>query len=54
MDPRLLEHYNVELQHLREMGAEFAAQFPKIADRLGMGGIEVADPWGTRLRVTRA
>jgi type VI secretion system protein ImpG len=34
MDPRLLRHYNEELRHLREMGAEFAAQFPKIAHRL--------------------
>jgi type VI secretion system protein ImpG len=49
MDPRLLEHYNVELQHLREMGAEFAQQFPKIAARLGMNGLEVADPYVERL-----
>ena len=49
MDPRLLEHYNVELQHLREMGAEFARQFPKIAARLGMNGLEVADPYVERL-----
>lgn len=49
MDPRLLRHYNLELQHLREMGAEFAEQFPKIASRLGMSGIEVADPYVERL-----
>jgi type VI secretion system protein ImpG len=49
MDPRLLEYYNVELQHLREMGAEFATQFPKIAARLGMNGLEVADPYVERL-----
>src|SRR3954466_8984033 len=49
MDPRLLRHYNVELQHLREMGAEFAQQFPKIAARLGMNGLEVADPYVERL-----
>jgi type VI secretion system protein ImpG len=49
MDPRLLEYYNVELQHLREMGAEFATQFPKIAGRLGMNGLEVADPYVERL-----
>ena len=30
MDPRLLEYYNVELQHLREMGAEFARSFPRL------------------------
>lgn len=49
MDPRLLHYYNQELQHLREMGAEFAEQFPKIAARLGMDGIEVADPYVERL-----
>lgn len=49
MDPRLLRHYNQELQHLREMGAEFALQFPKIAARLRMDGIEVGDPYVERL-----
>jgi type VI secretion system protein ImpG len=49
MDPRLLRYYNLELQHLREMGAEFAQQFPKIAARLGMNGLEVADPYVERL-----
>lgn len=49
MDPRLLRYYNQELQHLREMGAEFAAQFPKIAARLRMEGIEVGDPYVERL-----
>jgi type VI secretion system protein ImpG len=49
MDPRLLRYYNLELQHLREMGAEFAAQFPKIAARLGMNGLEVSDPYVERL-----
>jgi type VI secretion system protein ImpG len=49
MDPRLLQYYNLELQHLREMGAEFAAHFPKIAARLGMHGLEVDDPYVERL-----
>jgi type VI secretion system protein ImpG len=49
MDPRLLRYYNDELRHLREMGAEFAQQFPKIAARLGMEGLEVADPYVERL-----
>jgi type VI secretion system protein ImpG len=49
MDPRLLRYYNQELQHLREMGAEFALQFPKIAARLRMDGIEVGDPYVERL-----
>lgn len=49
MDPRLLKYYNQELQHLRETGAEFAREFPKIAGRLGMEGIEVSDPYVERL-----
>ncbi len=49
MDPRLLRYYNLELQHLRETGAEFAEQFPKVAARLGMHGLEVADPYVERL-----
>ena len=49
MDPRLLRYYNQELRYLREMGAEFAREFPKIAGRLGMDGIEVADPYVERL-----
>ena len=49
MDPRLLQYYNLELQHLRETGAEFAQQFPKIAARLGMHGLEVSDPYVERL-----
>ncbi len=31
MNPRLLEYYNQELQHIRESAAEFAEEFPKIA-----------------------
>ena len=49
MDARLLRYYNRELQHVREMGAEFAREFPKIAGRLGMEGIDVADPYVERL-----
>ena len=49
MDPLLREYYERELRHLREMGAEFSAQYPKIAARLGMRGIEVADPYVERL-----
>ena len=36
MDERLLEHYNTELRHLREMAGEFAHEFPKIAGRLAL------------------
>lgn len=49
MDPRLLEYYNRELAYMRELGAEFALQHPKVAGRLGMAGIEVADPYVERL-----
>jgi type VI secretion system protein ImpG len=49
MDPRLLEYYNRELQFVREMGAEFAEAYPRIASRLGMDGLECADPYVERL-----
>jgi type VI secretion system protein ImpG len=49
MDPRLLRYYNQELNHVREMGSEFAREFPKIAGRLGMEGIDCADPYVERL-----
>jgi type VI secretion system protein ImpG len=49
MDPRLLRLYSDELTHLREVGAEFAREFPKIASRLGMEGMEVPDPYVERL-----
>src|SRR3954469_17531868 len=49
MDTRLLRFYSEELTHLREMGAEFAQDFPKIAARLGLEGMEVADPYVERL-----
>lgn len=49
MDPRLLDYYNRELRFMREMGAEFATEFPKIAGRLGIEGLECADPYVERL-----
>jgi type VI secretion system protein ImpG len=49
MDPRLLKYYNRELSHLREMGGEFAAEFPKIAGRLSLDEFECADPYVERL-----
>ena len=39
MDPRLLRYYNQELRYLRELGGEFAREFPKIAARLRDGMI---------------
>jgi type VI secretion system protein ImpG len=49
MDPRLLNYYNRELQYIREMGGEFAEEFPKIAGRLGLNAFECADPYVERL-----
>ena len=49
MDPRLLSYYNRELQHIRDMGGEFATEFPKIAARLGLDGLACADPYVERL-----
>ena len=49
MDTRLLKHYEGELAFMRDMGAEFAAGYPKIAGRLGMEGVEVLDPYVERL-----
>lgn len=49
MDPRLLRYYNQELRYLREMGGEFAKEFPKIASRLAMDTLEVSDPYIERL-----
>ncbi|MEW8659359.1 MAG: type VI secretion system baseplate subunit TssF [Candidatus Thiodiazotropha endolucinida] len=49
MDPRLLKYYNSELQFMREMGAEFAKSYPKIASRLSLDEFECADPYVERL-----
>lgn len=49
MNPRLLELYNQELQHIRESAAEFARDYPKIASRLNLAGMECADPYVERL-----
>ncbi|MFP4207281.1 MAG: type VI secretion system baseplate subunit TssF [Wenzhouxiangella sp.] len=49
MDPAFLKFYNNELQHLRDMGAEFAREYPKIAGRIGLDEFECADPYVERL-----
>ncbi|CAN5316369.1 type VI secretion system baseplate subunit TssF [soil metagenome] len=49
MDPRLLDLYERELGHLKDMGQEFARQYPKIASRLSMEGLQVTDPYVERL-----
>jgi type VI secretion system protein ImpG len=49
VDPRLLQYYERELRYMRELGAEYAREFPKIAGRLGLEGLECADPYVERL-----
>lgn len=49
MDPRLLRYYERELHFVREMGAEYAREFPKIAARLSLAGLECQDPYVERL-----
>lgn len=49
MDPGLLDYYNRELKHLREIGDEFAKEYPKVAGRLGLPGVPCADPYVERL-----
>ncbi|MBK1705558.1 type VI secretion system baseplate subunit TssF [Halochromatium glycolicum] len=49
MDARFLDLYNRELRYIREMSGEFAAQFPKVASRLGLDGFDCADPYVERL-----
>jgi type VI secretion system protein ImpG len=49
VDARLLEYYNRELRYLRELGGEFARDFPKIAGRLALDSFECADPYVERL-----
>ncbi|MFT6301575.1 MAG: type VI secretion system protein ImpG [Granulosicoccus sp.] len=49
MNPQLFELYKRELQHAREMGGEFAAEFPKVAGRLGLETMECSDPYVERL-----
>jgi type VI secretion system protein ImpG len=49
VDSRLLYYFNRELQHLREVGGEFAKEFPKIAGRLGLDEFACVDPYVERL-----
>ncbi len=49
MDPNLMRLYEAELSYLREMGAEFADEFPKVAGRLDLANTEVADPFVERV-----
>jgi type VI secretion system protein ImpG len=49
MDRRFLGYYERELKHVREMGGEFARQFPKVAGRLGLDAFGSVDPYVERL-----
>lgn len=49
MHPRFYDYYSQELVHLRESAAEFAREFPKIANRLTLDGLECSDPYVERL-----
>lgn len=48
-DPRHLAYYERELAFLRNAGKTFAAQYPKIANRLAFGPTESPDPHVERL-----
>lgn len=49
MDSRLLPYFERELGYLRELGAEFSREYPKVAGRLGLSNNEVTDPYVERL-----
>jgi len=49
MDPLLLKYYERELQFVKEMGGEYAEEYPKIASRLGIDSVETSDPYVERL-----
>lgn len=49
MDKRMLRYYERELRHIRESAGEFSREFPKIAGRLGLDGLDCADPYVERL-----
>ena len=44
-----LSYYTGELAYLRELGAEFAGKYPKVAGRLQLGTDECTDPHVERL-----
>lgn len=49
MTDQLLPYYEKELAFIRQMGAEFAADHPKIAGRLGVNADSIEDPHVSRL-----
>src|ERR1035437_8535236 len=50
----LLLYYERELTFLRQMGAEFAGKYPKIASRLVLEPDKCEDPHAERLQIGRA
>ena len=49
MDDRFLTLFDREIGHLRKMGGEFAAAFPKVAGRLSLDEFRCEDPYVERL-----
>lgn len=49
MDDKLLNYYEQELTFIREMGAEFAKKYPKLAGRLQLEPDKCEDPFTERL-----
>ncbi len=49
MEAQFLDHYNRELGYLRELGSEFAREYPAVAGRLGLDEFSCADPYVERL-----
>src|SRR5690554_1820793 len=49
MADELLPYYEKELAFIRQMGAEFAKEHPKIAGRLGVSSETIEDPHVSRL-----
>lgn len=49
MNDAFLRLYEEELGHIRDLGGEFAAQYPKIAGRLGMSREGCEDPFVERM-----
>ena len=49
MEQGLFSHYVRELRYVRELGAEFARRFPKVAGRLGLSSHSCEEPHVERL-----
>ncbi|WP_018693248.1 type VI secretion system baseplate subunit TssF [Algicola sagamiensis] len=49
MNDELLKYYNRELAYIRQMGANFAEKYPKVAGRLHLTDEQVEDPHVSRL-----